>query len=355
MGDDDVDTAPGAATPEGESAAPDGAADGAAVPDAEEIDSDDSIDSDDIEVALDESALNPEPEAEPEPEPEPEEEPEDLPLSFRRRVETRARTMRYANNLHRPTFTPDEKERLQSVNRSASFWVPILTVGLVAFCAIVSVALAVHIVANEEASVTTRTISVGGIALVLIGCFTLLLRSQDHFDHMRPRGRFVRNDIADAYEAIRDAPYLLVDLQASDELLQRVADLLPVAERLVDYLVEHEATSHTPVRLSPAYDELIKIGAEVNVVVEMRQEALGLKPRPPSGGEWWTERVAGVGELPGYASLVDLASSLGRVDPPKKDEEPDEPKADEAERTIAQVKTLGGDHDAGLPPLRPQR
>jgi len=239
-------------------------------------------------------------------------EPDDVyrPPTFRERVDLKVPLLRYANNLHRVIHTPQERERLRQVDRRAAVWVPLATVGIIGFCAVIAVALAVRIIGDDTTSAGARSLTVVVVAGVVVGCFVLLLRSQDHWENLRPHGRVVRTDVADAYETVRDAPFVLVELGVNDERLGRVVDLLPIADRLVDFMVEHQATSTMPIKGHPVYEELIRMAAEVQVIVEMRQEALGHRA-PVTGQQWWNTRVPARGEIAGFDSLADIAETIG--------------------------------------------
>jgi hypothetical protein len=147
----------------------------------------------------------------------------------------------------------------------------------------------------------------------LIAGFSTLTRSQDYFEARRPEGRRIRTDLADAYETVRDGAGVLVELGVPPAALSRVADLLPQAERLVDFLVGHEAGGGVA-RGHPAYDQLTLMGAEVTVLTDMAEERLGRrssrrKDRPVEDdrGEQTTDDEA----LTPFDTLADLVAMLG--------------------------------------------
>ncbi len=223
--------------------------------------------------------------------------------TFKERVDEKVATLRYTHNLHRAILSPQERELRRYVDRRAAFWMPLMTLAAVVVCAVLSVSLAVRVVSSTQVSAEARSLAVGLIVVVLIGCFVFLLRAQDRWDNLRPYGRIVRNDVADAYETVRDSPYVLAGLGVPDKTLVRVVELLPVADRLVDFIVQQEAISSVPIKGHRAYEELIRMSAEVQVIIEMRQEELG---RRPSYVPETSILVAEDGTVSSFDSLEDL-------------------------------------------------
>jgi len=232
---------------------------------------------------------------------------------FARRVEDRVRIARYAHSLKRVVHSPSELTKGREIEQQAAVWVPIVTFAVTAVCAVIVVLLATTVAGNpghgrlSEAFVALATVG------FLVAGFSALSHSQDYFDVRRPGGRLIRTDLADAYETVRDGAAVLVELGVPPAALTRVADLLPQAERLVDFLVEHEARGGV-VRGHPAYDQLTLMGAEVTVLTDMAEERLGRRSSRrrdrPGDAERAEQSVDEAGVTP-FDTLADLVAMLG--------------------------------------------
>jgi hypothetical protein len=112
---------------------------------------------------------------------------------------------------------------------------------------------------------------------------------------------------------VRDGAGVLVELGVPPAALSRVADLLPQAELLVDFLVAHEARGGV-VRGHPAYDQLTLMGAEVTVLTDMAEERLGRRSsrrrdRPAEADR--VEQAVVVEPMTPFDTLADLVAMLG--------------------------------------------
>jgi hypothetical protein len=242
---------------------------------------------------------------------------------FAELVEERVRRGRYAHHLTRTVFTPTEAATSVVVERRAAIWVPTLTfvATLVSAAAAVVLATRLH---GDPADPTGHQLLVVTITVCLLAAaFGILLRAEVHYERLRPRGRTVRHDVADAYEIVRDAPRRLVRLGAPVDVLRRVSDLLPAAEQLVDALVAYAAEGGNRVREHPAYDRIVRMRAEVEVIELMLAEraAQGARTtdRGPGSGRSADRRAAGVSDfdvlprpeqVPDFAGLQDLADQI---------------------------------------------
>lgn len=194
---------------------------------------------------------------------------------FERRVEDRIRQAMQLHGLRRVVHTPAEIARAREVERQASVWVPMSTFAVTSLCAVAAIGLAVRFSSDPtRSSFMGVLVSVATVALIAAG-FGALVRSQAYFDQQRPGGRLVRSDVADAYETVRDAPAVFLELGVPPAALSRVADLLPVAERLVDALAAHEASGGARSRDQAAYVQMIRMAAEVTVLTDLAEERAG--------------------------------------------------------------------------------
>ncbi|WP_344047605.1 hypothetical protein [Nocardioides panacihumi] len=238
---------------------------------------------------------------------------DDTADEFTRRVEDRVRIARYAHSLKRVVHSPSELTKGREIEQQAAVWVPIVTFTVTAVCAVIVVLLATTVAGDpghgrlSEAFVALATVG------FLVAGFSTLSRSQDYFDVRRPGGRLIRTDLADAYETVRDGAAVLVELGVPPAALSRVADLLPQAERLVDFLVDHEARGGV-VRGHPAYDQLTLMGAEVTVLTDMAEERLGRRSSRrrdrPVDAERAEQPPDEAGVTP-FDTLADLVAMLG--------------------------------------------
>jgi hypothetical protein len=232
---------------------------------------------------------------------------------FARRVSERVRVARYAHSLKRVVHSPSELAAGREIEQQAAVWVPIVTFAVTAVCAVIVVLLATTVAgAPGHGRLSEALVAVATVGFLVAG-FSTLTRSQDYFETRRPGGRRIRTDLADAYETVRDGAGVLVELGVPPAALSRVADLLPQAERLVDFLVEHELRGGV-VRGHPAYDQLTLMGAEVTVLTDMAEERLGRrssrrKDRPVEDDR--AEHTADDETLTPFDTLADLVAMLG--------------------------------------------
>lgn len=257
-----------------------------------------------VEPDLDEPDLD-----EPDEEDDGEEQPEEPERSrFEELVEERMHRARYAHPLTRAVFTPDELVIAAVVQRRAEVWVPVTTFGATVVSAVAAVVLATRLRSDPTDPTGAQLFVVTVTVCLLAAAFVTLLRSELHYDRLRPRGRVVRTDVADAYETVRDAPRRLVESGAPPEVLVRVAGLLPVAEQLVDALVSYARGGGIRVKAHPAYDRIVRLRAEVEALETLLAELAELAE---------LEGVDGVGpgvlapqQVPSYRSLDDLAELI---------------------------------------------
>lgn len=238
---------------------------------------------------------------------------EETPDEFARRVEDRVRVARYAHSLKRVVLSPTELAEGREIEQQAAVWVPIVTFTVTAVCAVIVVLLATTIAGSPGHGRMSEAIVAIAMVGFLVAGFSTLTRSQDYFDGRRPRGRLVRTDLADAYETVRDGAAVLVELGVPPAALSRVADLLPQAELLVDFLVGHEARGGV-VRSHPAYDQLTLMGAEVTVLTDMAEERLGRRSsrrRDRLADGERAGRSVDEAALTPFDTLADLVAMLG--------------------------------------------
>lgn len=240
-----------------------------------------------------------------------EEEEEDERVSrFAELVEERLQRARYAHPLTRAVFTPDELVISAAVERRAAVWVPVTTVGATVVSAVAAVVLASRLRSDPTDPTGSQLVVVTVTVCLLAAAFGTLLRSEVHYDRLRPRGRTVRTDVADAYEAVRDAPRRLVEADAPAQVLVRVVNLLPIAEQLVDAIVHYTREGGIRVKAHPAYERIVRMRAEVEALEQLLGE-LETRESPHT-------RVVGVDGAPlpkpehvaSYRGLSDIADIL---------------------------------------------
>jgi len=231
---------------------------------------------------------------------------------FARRVQARVQVARHGHSMKRVVHSPGELAAARELDQQARVWVPVMTFAVTAVCAVVVVFLATTTAGDpghgrgSDALVALATVG------FLVAGFLTLTRSQDYFDLRRPGGRHIRTDLADAYETVRDGAAVLVELGVPAAALARVADLLPQAELIVDFIVRYEAGGGL-VRGHPAYEQLILMGAEVTVLTDMAEERLcrrssRRRDRPAEEGR--DEKPAET-SLSTFDTLADLVAMLG--------------------------------------------
>jgi hypothetical protein len=240
-----------------------------------------------------------------------EEEEEDERVSrFAELVEERLQRARYAHPLTRAVFTPDELVISAAVERRAAVWVPVTTVGATVVSAVAAVVLASRLRSDPTDPTGSQLVVVTVTVCLLAAAFGTLLRSEVHYDRLRPRGRTVRTDVADAYETVRDAPRRLVEADAPAEVLVRVVNLLPVAEQLVDAIVHYTREGGIRVKAHPAYERIVRMRAEVEALEQLLGEL--------EAHETSRTRVAGIDGAPlpkpehvaTYRGLGDIADAI---------------------------------------------
>jgi hypothetical protein len=238
---------------------------------------------------------------------------DDTRLEFDRRVEERVRVARYPHSLKRLTHAPRELTRMKELDAQAAVWVPVVTFAVTAVCAMIVVILATQI-ADDPARGKTADLVVGLVTLVFLAAgFGTLVKSQAYFDKLRPTGRLVRTDLADAYETIRDGAAVFLDLGVMPQALSRIADLLPQAEVLLDLIVDADNRG-IQIKGHSAYEQLIRMGAEVTVLTDMAEERLGRRSmrrrdRPASADRGEPHVVDET--LTPFQTLADLAEMIG--------------------------------------------
>lgn len=236
---------------------------------------------------------------------------------FARRVEARVQVARSGQSLKRVVHSPAELAATRELDQQAGVWVPVLTFAVTAVCAVLLVLLATTTAGDpthgRRSDVLVALATVG----LLVAGFLTLTRSQDYFDARRPGGRLIRTDLADAYETVRDGAAVLVELGVPPAALARVADLLPQAELLVDFVVEYDARGGV-VRGHPAYEQLILMGAEVTVLTDMAEERLCRRStrRRDRPAEEVRDQQPPETPLSPFDTLADLVAMLGPDVPP---------------------------------------
>lgn len=232
---------------------------------------------------------------------------------FAWRVQERVRVARYSHNLKRLVFSPSELAAGREIEQQAAVWVPVVTFAVTAVCAVIVVLLATTFAGSPgHGRISEALVAVATIGFLVAG-FSALTRSQEFFDSRRPAGRRIRMDLADAYETVRDGAAVLVELGVPAAALSRVADLLPQAERLLNFIVVQDAQG-VVVRSHPAYDQLILMGAEVTVLTDMAEERLGRRSSRRQDRPVDAERAEHTGDeerLTPFGTLADLVAMLG--------------------------------------------
>jgi len=244
----------------------------------------------------------------PEPDAEPEVEDPAPPSRFEELVEERLRRARYAHHLVRRVFTPEELLLAAAVERRASVWVPTITFGAAVMSAVAAVVLASRLRSDPADPGGRQFIVVTVTVCLLAVAFVTLLRAEMHYAGLRPRGRLVRNDVADAYESVRDAPRRLVANAAPRPVVLRVAGLLVPADQLVDAVAGYAADGGSRVQVHPAYERLLRMRAEVEaleiLLAERGEDRSGAADASPG------EMLPTSEQAPDYQGLADLADGL---------------------------------------------
>lgn len=229
-------------------------------------------------------------------------------LRFVEMVEERVKRLRYSHALTRHVYTTEEKLIRSVVDRRASVWVPTFTFVATVGSAVAAVVLASRLRSDPVEDYGTQFYIVLGAVVLLAASFIALFRSEIYFDRLRPHGRLVRADVADAYDVIQDAPRVFVELGASQDVLERVAEFGPTSERLIDALVEYAGVGGTLMRAHPAYDRVIRMRAEIEVLALMLEDAGATDPSAPrrrvGGSDAALPRPDQVAD---YESLGDIA------------------------------------------------
>jgi hypothetical protein len=234
---------------------------------------------------------------------------------FEELVAERLHHARYAHPLTRAVFTPTESLLIDLVERRAAVWVPTMTFLVTAVSAIAAVVLATRLRADPTDPSGGQLLLVTVVVCLVAAAFVTLVRAEMHYQRIRPRGRVVRHDVADAYEVVRDAPRRLLEQGASHDVLRRVADLLPVAEQLVDVLAAYQAQGGPRVKAHPAYEQVTRMRAEVEaleLIVEEKAAQARAEARAEADVEADVEADAEpvAGQTPSFAGLADIAATL---------------------------------------------
>lgn len=243
-----------------------------------------------------------------------EDEPEevDVELELRRRfeelVDERLRRARYGHHLTRAVFTPAELVAAEQVERRAAVWVPTMTFLATAVSAVAAVVLATRLRSDPADPGGNQLLVVTVTVCLLAAAFATLLRAEVHYQRLRPTGRVVRHDVADAYELVRDAPRRLAEDEVPLPVLRRVVGLLPTAEQLVSALAAYISDGGTRVRAHPAYERILRMRAEVEALEVMLEEGAQRGADPVPGVQARLPRPEQVAD---YDGLADLAATLG--------------------------------------------
>jgi len=242
---------------------------------------------------------------------EPEEEPADpadlARLRFVEMVEERVKRLRYSHALTRHVYTTEEKLIRGVVDRRAAVWVPTFTFVAIVGSAVAAVVLASRLKSDPVDDYGTQFYVVLGAVGLLAASFVALFRSEVYFDRLRPRGRLVRADVADAYDVVQDAPRVFVELGATRDVLERVAEFGPTAERLVDALVDYAGVGGTLMRAHPAYDRVIRMRAEVEVLALLLEDAGATDPTAPRRVDDLSTPLPRPDQVADFESLGDIA------------------------------------------------
>ena len=234
------------------------------------------------------------------------------PSRFEVLVEERVRRARYTHHLTRAVLTPEEAVTAVLVERRAAVWVPTLTFVATVVSAVAAVVLATRLRSDPADPSGNQLVVVTVTVGLLAAALATLLRAEAHYQRLRPVGRVVRHDVADAYEAVRDAPRRLVECGAPLLMLRRVAELVPAAEQLVDALAAYSLGGGTRVRQHPAYSRILRMRAEVEALEVLLAEAdESVLAEPVDGGDAtlpMPHQIASFDGLADLAELLDLAA-----------------------------------------------
>lgn len=251
----------------------------------------------------------------------PEEEPDEV-SRFEELVEERVRRARYAHHLTRAVLTPEESATAVIVERRAAVWVPTMTLLVTVASAVAAIVLATRLRSDPSDPGGNQPLVVTITVCLLAAAFATLLRAELHYARLRPRGRLVRHDVADAYELVRDAPRRLVRKGAPVPVLKRVAELLPAAEQLVDLLSAYTAGGGAQVRLHPAYERIIRMRAEVEALEVLLAEQQRAQVAAGAGASGPAGPAGTAAALPDLAGLHEAAAH-GAAELPAPDQVPD--------------------------------
>ena len=233
---------------------------------------------------------------------------------FQALVEERLALAKYSHPLARAVLTPEEMVISEVVERRASVWVPVSTLTATVVSAVAAVVLASRLGSDPSQLDGGQFGVVAVTVLLLAASFVTLLRAEVHFEKLRPKGRVVRADVADAYDAVRDAPRRMLEANAPHQVLVRVAGLLAPAERLVDAIVEYTNSGGLKVKAHPAYERLLRMRAEVEALEMMLDETEPDKLLAADAGE--KAPLPKPEQVPEYESLTDIADFIdGHIDP----------------------------------------
>lgn len=174
--------------------------------------------------------------------------------------------------MRRTVYSTRELSELDTLNAQAAVWVPVVTFAATGLTAVTVLVLAATVGADPQRNLGSNLLLLVLTAGVVAGGFAAVIRSHAYFEARRPIGRSVRVDVADAYETVRDALAVFVDLGEPAETLNRVADLVPHAEGCVEAL--HQLSGGAE-RDHPGYDALLTTAAEVSVLSDLAEERSG--------------------------------------------------------------------------------
>lgn len=245
---------------------------------------------------------------------EPEEPVEEPPPSrFEVLVDDRLRRAHYAHHLTRAVFTPEEAATAAMVERRAAVWVPTMTFVATVVSAIAAVVLATRLRSDPTDPDGNQLVVVTVTVCLLAAAFATLLRAEVHYERLRPTGRVVRHDVADAYEVVRDAPRRLVQREAPVEVLRRVVGLLPAAEQLVEILARYARDGGTRVRQHPAYERILRMRAEVEALEAILDDVDESVLHPP--GHDAEAALPKPHQVADFDGLADLAAMFTAPEP----------------------------------------
>jgi len=236
------------------------------------------------------------------------EEAEAEPSRFEMLVEDRLRRAHYAHHLTRAVFTTEEAATAALVERRAAVWVPTMTFVATVVSGIAAVVLATRLRSDPTDPDGNQLLVVTITVCLLAAAFATLLRAEVHYDRLRPAGRVVRHDVADAYEVVRDAPLRLGQSDVPLPVLRRLVGLLPAAEQLVDALAAYALAGGTRVRQHPAYERILRMRAEVEALEAIIEDTdTAALQDPVHGADASLPRPHQVADFDG---LADLAAML---------------------------------------------